>query len=249
MLGPSRETKDQQYQFLLDLAVKFQNMSYLALKAQYGGDNVFEENPQLKIATEIIKRNDAFSDDMACLGHTLDFEDAKPRAEDIPLAPEAEEGEDSSSVEQDLNSSRQFCDVHDELEDIVVKGDDISEPSSEAILPWLKEVYTNARGFELGTFDASILPIVWKKQTNKWEALALGYTSDVVTLMHSFTLSLLSNICNDRRLERAILGELLESLLERYRKGIAMTHFLLDVERKGTPLTANDTFNMNLQKR
>lgn len=39
-----------------------------------------------------------------------------------------------------------------------------------------------------------------------------------------------------------------DELLERYEKAMSHTHFILRVERKGTPLTTNHYFNDNLQK-
>ena len=47
-----------------------------------------------------------------------------------------------------------------------------------------------ARGFEFVTFDVSLLPIIWKKQSSNWEALALGYVNDIISLVHSITVAL-----------------------------------------------------------
>ena len=52
-----------------------------------------------------------------------------------------------------------------ELDGIVAEASNVADPISNAIIPWLREIHNDSRGFELGTFDASILPIVWKKQS------------------------------------------------------------------------------------
>lgn len=122
-------------------------------------------------------------------------------------------------------------------------------PKPVGIKQWLEEVYSNSRGFELGTFDASLLPIIWKKQSNNWEALALGYVDDIVSLVHSFTLDLLANICKDPRAHQGLHSLLLDQLTERYKKSIDHTKFLLTVERSGTPMTMNHYFADNLEKR
>ena len=140
---------------------------------------------------------------------------------------------------------------HAELEDIMQDVSLIPLPkvSGVGIKQWLEVVYKTSRGFELGTFDASLLPIIWKKQSANWEALALGYVDDIVSLMHSFTVDLLATICKDPRARQGLHSILLDQLIERYKKSIDHTKFLLAVERSGTPLTTNHYFAHNLEKR
>ena len=107
-----------------------------------------------------------------------------------------------SRYQQDL-----FC---EELDEIVVESVVIGPRSSEAIIPWLTGVYKDSRGFELGTFDASLLPIVWKKLSTNWDVLTLGYVSDIVEIMHGFTMKLLQVICHDERVASEALNILME---------------------------------------
>ena len=83
----------------------------------------------------------------------------------------------------------------------------------------------------------------------KWNMLATGYISDVVNIVHKFTVTLLSAICCDDRVKRELISELLDELLLRYKNGVDATHFILNVEREGTPLTTNHYFTDNLEKR
>ena len=76
-LGPSRETRDLQYKFLLDLATEFQTVTSLALKAHYGGNDLFDASPTLKLATAIVSRNATFSDDVWQRGHAMAFHKVK----------------------------------------------------------------------------------------------------------------------------------------------------------------------------
>lgn len=139
--------------------------------------------------------------------------------------------------------------THDELEDIMQENLQILPPKLFGIKQWLESVYKNSRGFELGTFDVSLLPIIWKKQSANWEALALGYVDDIVSLVHSFTVDLLAKICKDPRARQGLHAVLLDQLIERYKKSIDHTKFLLNIERSGTPMTMNHYFADNLQKR
>ena len=138
---------------------------------------------------------------------------------------------------------------HVDLEDVTQEHSLIPLPRTSGIKQWLEEVYKSSRGFELGTFDASLLPIIWRKQSANWESLALGYVEDIVSLVHSFTVDLLAKICKDPRARQALHLVLLDHLTDRYKKSIDHTKFLLTVERSGTPMTMNHYFADNLEKR
>ena len=256
-MGPSRATRDQQYKFLLELATQYQNITSLALKAHYGGDDVFETAPKLRIATAIVSRNAIFSDDVQKSGHTMTFHKDIDTKENDPSAKAARSSSSVSSSSSPSLSAGQaegsksvrYVKNHADLEDIMQTDTPIPLPKGLGIKTWLEDVYKTSRGFELGTFDASLLPIIWKKQSANWEALALGYVDDIVTLVHSFTVDLLAKICKDPRARQGLHSVLLEHLTDRYKKSIDHTKFLLAVERSGTPMTMNHYFADNLEKR
>jgi len=166
-----------------------------------------------------------------------------------------EEVEEREEVEEDEERpakairTRIYKTDSEDINIVLQDNSDVSEPSSDSITKWLEEVYKESRGFELGTFDPSLLPIIWKKQSAKWDDIALGYISDIVSLVHSFTVHLLSRICHDERLLRELYAVLADSLIERYKKSIDFTKFILSIERAGTPLTTNHYFADNLEKR
>ena len=280
-LGPSRGTRDQQYKFLLELATRYQTITSLALKAHYGGDDVFENTPSLKLASAIVSRNTSFSNDMWHRGHAMAFHKEKDLKENNPSPSPAPAqvpfGRPSLFVSQvpgnstfnaaNNNTSKakpptntleglgnqlktvRYMENHEDLVDLVQEDSLISPPQLFRIKQWLENVYESSRGFELGTFDASLLPIIWRKQSANWEALALGYVDDVVSLVHKFTLDLLAEICKDPRARQGLHSVLLDQLTDRYKKSIEHTKFLLVVERSGTPMTMNHYFADNLEKR
>ena len=119
-----------------------------------------------------MKRNTSFSDDVARLGHTWVFnkelgEDATGKAESESPNHDHEKREESDEkaaeeVEEPkgpLNRSENS--EYAELDEIVMEACSIAEPIAKAIIPWLTGVYESSRGFELGTFDTTVLPIVW----------------------------------------------------------------------------------------
>lgn len=254
-MGQSRETREQQQKFVLEFATRFQTITSLAIGANYGGDKIFEGSEDLRLATAIIRRNEQFATDLCRWGHTINFEVV--RKSSIPtvelayreapamLSPRVD---DSDSETQQLLSPRRFTD-EDCISELLPASVKLEEPSSKPILPWITNIYNNSRGFELGTFNASLLTLLWKKQSVKWDHLALGYISDVIIIVNKYTLALLRGICGDERVRNGLISVLAEDLETRYRKAIDHVKFILNVERDCTPLTANHYFAATLEKR
>ena len=57
-------------------------------------------------------------------------------------------------------------------------------PRSGEIKGWLLRVFQSNQGFELGTFNASILAPAMKKQCSKWTDISMGFVSDVIVMVH-----------------------------------------------------------------
>ena len=147
-----------------------------------------------------------------------------------------------------LQTANRYACNHDELDDLQLPGGNVAEPLSTDIMDWLKKIYSGSRGFELGTFNDSIIPIIWKRQLVNWEALALGYIMDIVSLVHSFVRGLLKTCCADERVLTGLLSIMMEDMTTRYKNAIDHVKFLLVVEKEGTLLTANHYFSDNLEK-
>ncbi|KAK4690543.1 hypothetical protein P7C71_g6269, partial [Lecanoromycetidae sp. Uapishka_2] len=242
--GPSRETQQQQHDYLLELATQFQRTASLALEAHYGADDVFDKFPSLKLATAVVDRNSIFNDDVWKKGHAMTFDGGNPG--ENPVA--TDKVHDDSSSEGKTLSSVRYTENRPGIDDILHEDRKIEEPQSTGTIPWLEKVYRTYRGFELGTFDASLLPIILKKQSSKWDDLALGYISDIVSLVHDFIVTLLSAMCEDQRVRNGPTSVLMDGLIERYTNSIKHGKFILHVERVGTPLTTNHYFADNLEK-
>ena len=226
-LGPSRETKEQQQRYLLQLAARFQKVTSLALLAHYGGDPIFEENPVLKLTTMFQNRNDLFSRDLELRGHTIKFngqtdagnfenerlaEGSGTNLTHLVYENPTLEFDDRSPLLLSKNipwTANRYTSGHDELDDLLQPSGTATKSFSINILDWLEDLYKGSRGFELGSFDPAIVPIIWKKQTINWVDLAHGYIQDVVCLVHNFIVRLLRVCCVDERVSAGLLSVLI----------------------------------------
>ncbi|KAB2569166.1 Interferon-induced GTP-binding protein Mx2 [Lasiodiplodia theobromae] len=71
-MGQKRDTPAEQSQFLIDIATRFQVIATEALDGKYVND-CFSQFPILKLATQVVNREDEFSKDFALFGHTYHF--------------------------------------------------------------------------------------------------------------------------------------------------------------------------------
>lgn len=249
-LGAERATSAEQSRYLIEIATHFQEVTTLALGARYGADDLFDNHPSLRLATAIVNRNEILSDTVESSGHTYEFKDGI--LSDIELSMEEDESSsrgDASSVgdDDDVVETR-VTESHPELEDIMHEKEELSKPNTKGIRTWLTKVYRTSRGFELGTFDSSLLAITMKNQSANWKGLALGYISDIVTIAHGFITDLLRLVCPNERVREGLLSILMDELVDRYKQAFDQIKFILRVERAGMPMTLNHYFNDNLEK-
>jgi hypothetical protein len=246
-LGPERNTTADQMVYLIDLASKFQRLVGLALTANHGADDAFEADPAMCIAPSVMSRMKTFTDDMDNFGHLYSF-----RTLDGPSLDNSSSvgsGDTGSSSEGDDES---FCVRNEKDEEDIV---DVLHPHRTlaypctGVIPWLSKVFLGNRGFELGTFTASILSTAMKKQCSKWTDLSMGMVSDVIVIVHKFVNAALTAVCKDRGVRDNLLSKLSDELIKRYQKANDNTKFLLKVENSDTPMTLNHYFNDILQKR
>ncbi|KAF2670865.1 dynamin GTPase [Microthyrium microscopicum] len=242
-LGGERETAAQQIHYLMKISMAFQKVVNSALSANYVGSDWFDQFPNLRFATDIVNRNEVVATILGCHGHSYQFKnDSKTDQKSV---------ETTGDEPKELATKKvvlRFHDNFDELDELA--ADTISIPNEPArdIIPWLTNVYKGSRGFELGTFDSSLLAMTMKTQSSNWEAIAMGYIKDVISMAHRFIKTLLGLVCPDRRVQDGLLSVLMDGLFPRYQKALENVRFLLHVERRGTPATLNHYFNDNLQK-
>ncbi|KYG39951.1 hypothetical protein M433DRAFT_161110, partial [Acidomyces richmondensis BFW] len=193
---------------------------------------------------------EVFAADMMQGGHTYSFlpQERQDTVQQVEQADFFFEDDTPPDHGQDTFDSRKEDDV-DDLAEILRPKQSLSMCNEEGIEKWLQGIYASSRGFELGTFNGSVLATTMKKQSSKWIEISLGFVSDVIVMVHRFITAALHSICSDRHVRETLFATLLDGLLDRYRLAIRHVHFLLTVERDGIPMTVNHYFNENLEKR
>lgn len=247
LLGAQRETREEQSKYLSEISVKFQEITALALNAHYVESNWFDDCISLRFATAVTKRNELFAGTMEQYGHSYEFKAVEPEHTAV-TAPAGPVKEDVAEETNDQISCRTTTN-HVELDEVTIANEKINKKIFHNTMEWLTMVYRNSRGFELGTFDSSIIAITMKTQSARWEGLALGYISDVISMAHNFITKLLQLICPDVRVRDGLMSVMMEELMAKYKGALDHVRFLLHVERMGRPLTLNAKFLENLEER
>ena len=246
-LGADRESADQQRRFLLDMSREFQDMVNFALDAYYSRHRAFRDIPELRLATLAVDRMEQFSADMEKFGHTVSF-DSEDSTEEPAADPSCQDSNTPPSDCSDSAVNGPSCNYPELLDLLSVEWEN-PVPSDRCIMEWIGEEYKRARGFGLSTIGPSVLPTIWQEQSKNWEGITKAYVGDIVCFVHDFICKLLAHICPDEAVRASLWPPLQEQLIAKYRKALEQVDFIINVERFGTPLTANRSFTENLQNR
>lgn len=269
-LGAKRQSPAEQYQYLTEISMEFQRVVGDAVMSNYGRYSIFKDHKSLRLVTATVNRSEAMSTMFAQYGHTYRFE-GHTTNEQVPEGDASSDVDIDGEVVAEMNNAatsppsdefevsaeppdqhstisvRQFLHRTD-VDDLLPATMTITKPRRGQIFNWLRGIYQESRGFEIGTVNPTLLALVMKEQSHKWEDIALGYVADLIVLTHSFVNDLLHEVCPVRRVRDGILSLLMDQLCERYKVAIKQVKFLLSVDLDGTPSTLNHYFNDNLQK-
>ncbi|KAJ5538589.1 Dynamin [Penicillium frequentans] len=255
LLGFERETPEQQRRLLIDIVSEFQKITQHALCTNYGAYDIFDKQ-EARLATLIANRNAQFSCEMSEFGHEYAFKTECPApAQDGSPAPIAEEIFQSKSDSSDIKEgnspgfmeSRKFPDL-EQLNEILCENLEIEYPSTSGIERWIETIHHSAKGFEIGTFNHTLLTTLMKRQSSKWPMIAHGYISDIIIIIHNFIERVLEAAFVDQSIPPNIIALLTDDLMSKYRESISQVNFLLKIEREGTPMTLNSYLSDSLQK-
>src|SRR6266480_858882 len=228
-LGRQRETKVQQNRYLLDMSMRFHQIVTSALTAKYVDSDWFDKYKTLRLATKVVNRNTIFAETMERHGHSHVFDGAPSKSFTRPNDPQESDAGFEQSDEEEWHQDIQirFNDAPACLEELTAGPEPIDNRTSEDILTWLTKVYRRSRGFELGTFDSSLLATTMKTQSSNWEPIAIGYIQDVIVMAHEFISDLLNLICPYPRVRDGLMSALMDGLLAKYKGALEHVHFLL----------------------
>jgi hypothetical protein len=266
-MGADRKSTVQQQIYLQAMATNFQKITDHALDAYYARNPIFAESPEMRLPTLVVDRSDKFAAELAKKGHTVgfDIEDDKSK-EDIGNSDSDGDGEksDSDVEESDFEpideSIRDSSDgeantaatpsTHKdpELSNLFPDEGNTPEPQHRHILDWIEDEYRKARGSGLQVISPAVLPTLWQQQSNNWRAMTRKYLADIILYVHDFICKLMEHVCQEERTRSELMAILLERFIDQYKVAINHVEFLLEVERDGTPLTKNPSFQENLHK-
>ncbi|ODA80261.1 hypothetical protein RJ55_03219 [Drechmeria coniospora] len=255
-MGPTRGDENSQRLYLGKLANKFQAIAQAALNGYYISDNIFEEMPDLKLITRIIKLNEVFSNTLWTSGHSWPFEPTEQDKDGKDNDGDSDNNEDLLGDASKDTPFRVPIKDYPEIHGIISTKEKqkLHEPllglSGGNLIDRIRDVYETSRGPEIGTFGGNVLSTVFIYQSAKWESMAMSHAANAVTLVHDFISRLIRHLCPEKNVREALWDDILmKKLHERY--GVAMDHtrFLLTIERGGRPTTFNHYFSANLQQR
>ncbi|KIH86445.1 hypothetical protein SPBR_08635 [Sporothrix brasiliensis 5110] len=137
-------------------------------------------------------------------------------------------------------------DDYPELGDIVPEDSEI-EASGPGVMGWIKKLYLQSRGVDLGTFSSDLLSGAFREQSYQWEPMTRMYMGEVVQLIHHFMTRALRTICRDDDIAEKIWSAIYVPVLEWYKNGRDQAVLLMDIERTQSPFTLNAMFNKEVQ--
>lgn len=163
------------------------------------------------------------------------------------------EGDKSNSSLMEVDSSSQisylnFFEDPDLMHLGISKNQTDVRNTKRGIMEWIKEEYRGCRSNDLGTINPHLIATIMKAQSSNWEGIALGYISDVIAGIHNFIKDLLTHVCPEERVRDALISELMDGLLQRYRDAVQNARQLLYTERQLPMGTNNHYYNDNMVK-
>ncbi|KAH6954849.1 P-loop containing nucleoside triphosphate hydrolase protein [Fusarium avenaceum] len=232
-LGPPRQDERQQRSFLSHIAEAFQDRVRAALAADYNADPVFDQT-ELRLITQVVNITDLFNEEFQQKAHSRHFYTPglfEPISNDFIF-----------TVAADYTSGEIA-----EIGDLVIHGYAISPPS-EDVMTWIKDIYAQTRGLDLGTFNPNLVAMAFSAQSRKWGCMTKLYMSKVVITLHRFIASALRSVCQEEHVRLHIWSSIQNDLHERYKRALEQADLLIEVERHKKPYTLNRQFSEALSK-
>ncbi|KAL8721074.1 MAG: hypothetical protein Q9181_007788 [Wetmoreana brouardii] len=253
-LGPERSSKTEQRGYLLRIATSFQYLVSHALDAYYGRDAVFASHDELRLATVVKELQEEFSTTMRLEGHTRDFGPSKngERVGASYVVNQTEPGDDSDLESSPNQESRLLLTVDSERRSELRRTlSNLKKPTDKPhdnIDTWIRREYNRSKGFEIGTINPSLLPVLYHEQMKYWQYYTMEHIDRVIEATHSFIFSLLRHVCPNAAIGDHFWARLIGPLLLSYDKAIAHAKLLLEIEELGNMRTLNHYFALTLKK-
>lgn len=254
IMGPVRETTQEQRSHLINIASKFREIATKAIDAYYSRDQCFEMDDIFRLATLVVKMNEDFSETIHKKGFTRAFGGVKagapilPERTPSPVSGQASGHEtDSRSLTQTPISETESL-QYPELRSIMAQTEKVPETADGDIMEWITYKYNRSKGFEIGTTNPSLMPSLFAEQSRAWGFYAHCHVTKVIYSIHRFNHKVLQYCCNDEILCEKLWEKLVQPLLPSYKQAFQQVSFLVEVERHGNLMTMNHYFAENVRK-
>lgn len=160
-MSPKRQTLAEQIQFMTRIALCFQHLASLAVRSEYSHSGLFDKYRRLRLATAAMNRENIFVDKMATAGHDFRFD--PDHQGDIPEEDDLDEiGLEKLTIQENGTFNARTEQDHPGVADLTHPNSSLTSAHSRGILAWLKKVHLESRGYELGTYKASLLAVTMK---------------------------------------------------------------------------------------
>ncbi|KAI9651731.1 MAG: hypothetical protein M1829_002462 [Trizodia sp. TS-e1964] len=250
-LGPARQTQQEQQIFLTRIVGKFKQLSRDAVDAHYTNDQAFDKHPELKLITEVMNLYEGFHTTFKNRAHSRKFQEIWPGGFGTGGDSDVFNSVFANGTFKSRNDNASFEDdillEHPILENIITKRYECAAPE-DGIIAWIKTLYQENRGLDLGMFDKAVVAKAFEKQSEKWKGITQSFMSDVIALLHRFITTVLQMLCPEKRVCDEIWSAIQDEILGKYKIAINQANFLLSIEREKNLSTMNPDFNTALQK-
>lgn len=115
-------------------------------------------------------------------------------------------------------------------------------------MDWVKHKYERSKGFEIGTTNPSLMPLLFAEQSRAWGFHAHNHVTKVIRKIHHFHHEVLRYCCNEDALCERRWDKLIQPLLPSYENALQQASFLVEIERHGNLITMNHYFAENVRK-
>jgi hypothetical protein len=251
-IGPLRQTAYEQRNHLINVALKFHDITTKAIDAYYSRDQCFEMDDIFRLATLLMEMNVNFSETVHKKGFTRAFRGAKSAANTPSPSktnPSQIPDNDARRSSSELFTPESELSDYPELQSIMAQTETIMEPpAKDGIMEWITYKYDRSKGFEIGTTNPSLMPSLFAEQSRAWGFYAQTHVMEVIRKIHHFNYKVLQYCCQDDALCERLWERLLQPLLPSYEKALHQTSFLIEVERHGNLMTMNHYFAENVRK-
>ncbi|KAI1657624.1 dynamin family protein [Daldinia decipiens] len=234
-MGEPRVDIDKQRTYLVRTAIYFSHIVRLALDMKNTERPVWSRNPQLRLAAHLQETGKAFTETLFMKGHHYKFESDEDTNDFLPSFTSRDNLYRLSFL---IPDEREYPELQGILSDPVC----CLGPSKGNLIDRIRQIYSLYPRGELGVFGNSILPIVFREQSEKWTQLTLAHLSNDILIIHQFIDTAMKLALPDGTVRVTLQEFLSDNLLDCYRRAINHAQFLLHVECRGKVATSNPNF-------